>query len=315
MTAVSDTPRELTPAEERRAELRDTLLPVDEYAEALPHFRRPFAPEAIKWKVQTEWGSGALVVGYIDVRLVIERLNVVWPYWSKRCEGAGQSATRCFLTLHGAGRSAIDIVKTDVGVGNDLKTMESDALKRTAVHVGVGVSVYALSQVRLKVGEGDGELRTEKRKKRNKDKQLVEMQVPVIDTRTADWLTAKYAGWLALKGERLFGPVLDHGDDPDAQGMDLESPAAAAAATGGEEPAAPAEPVSTVEQIKGERADELRAMAQGVYQQLRGLKPRKLTPGAFQGKLLEAGATSVDALEALVDEIEAMVREAGGGGA
>lgn len=320
MTVVSDTAqRELTPYEQKLADLRDASLPVMDYTDALKHFRRPFAPAAIKWKVQTEWGSGALIVGYIDVRLVIERLNLVWPWWDKDTVAAGQGAARCYLVLRqpdtgGVGDDAVLTRKTDVGQGGDVKTMESDAMKRAAVHLGIGVSVYALKQVRLKVGEGDGELRTETKRKRNRDKQLVEAKVPVLDDRTTQWLDAGYARWLAAKGEALFGPVLDHGDEPDAQGMDTESPAAAAAATGGEPPAPEVNTASPAEQIQGERPDELRAMASGVFAQLRKLKPKAMTPGAFQGRLQEAGATSVEALEALVDELEAMVRDAGGGG-
>jgi hypothetical protein len=56
-------------------------LPVDSLREAAPYLRRPFTPEAIKFKVQTVFGgaSGCLVVAYIDARLVIERLNLVVP--------------------------------------------------------------------------------------------------------------------------------------------------------------------------------------------------------------------------------------------
>jgi hypothetical protein len=40
------------------AALDGAVLPVDSLREALPHLRRPFTPEAIKFKVQTVFRRG-----------------------------------------------------------------------------------------------------------------------------------------------------------------------------------------------------------------------------------------------------------------
>jgi hypothetical protein len=82
------------------AALADADLPVFSIREAIPHLRRPFAPAAVRWKVQTEWGRGAVVIAYIDARLVVERLNAVCPtMWETRYEASPEGGLRCHLTL------------------------------------------------------------------------------------------------------------------------------------------------------------------------------------------------------------------------
>jgi hypothetical protein len=63
-------------------------LPVTSLNDALPMLRRPFTPAAVKFKVQRKLGeAGVQIVGYIDARLVIERLNlVVGDQWSASYE-------------------------------------------------------------------------------------------------------------------------------------------------------------------------------------------------------------------------------------
>ena len=54
-------------------------LPVDCLRDAALELRRPFAANAVKFKVQATWPKGnptsALIVPYVDSRLVVER----WP--------------------------------------------------------------------------------------------------------------------------------------------------------------------------------------------------------------------------------------------
>ena len=118
----------------------DVQFPVDNIDVALPQLRRPFAAGAVKWKVQSEWpyegeADGAIVVGYIDARLVSARLNkVVGGNWSEepvRVEGAA-NALLGKLTV-------FEQTHVDLGTAQGrteemkLKAVHSDALKRTAV--------------------------------------------------------------------------------------------------------------------------------------------------------------------------------------
>jgi hypothetical protein len=192
------------------------------------------------------------------------------------------------------------------------KATNSDALKRAGVMFGIGVSIYAMKAVTLNVGEGDGELRTQLRTKKGQQNKV---PVPVIDARTEAWLAETYGRWLAAKGEPLFGPALDHGDEVGAAGVD-ERPMIAAeqdsAAEAGEE-----EPTSAAPALDDERARELRTQAEGWYARLRRVAPRKLLPRAFQEGLLQASG-SHEALEAFVARLEDLVVEnegkAGGNG-
>lgn len=312
-------------AEKTRLErLADVELPLQSLKpEVLAHLRRPFAPAAVKWKVQTEtWErygdsssktQGAVLVAYIDARLVIERFNLVWPWWREETTPVGQGAARCTLWLYEARKPEVMMgPRSDVGMGGDIKTIESDALKRAAVHFGVGVSIYALAQVKRKVGPGAGDLRTERRNKKDrKTNQYKEVDVPIIDAATLEWLTAKYTTWLEDKGVPLFGPVLDHGDEPGAQGLDEESPQAAAEASGGEQVTETQDPGP--QPLEDERAVELRTIIEGRYAQFRKLAPRKMTPAVFQQKLREA-SVSHEELEAFDALLEQLVLEHGGDG-
>lgn len=298
------------------AELADVDLPVFTVNEAIPHLRRPFAPAAVRWKVQTEWGTGALVIAYIDARLVVERLNAVCPtLWETKFEAAPEGAMRCHLTL----RENIDVTneaphvltRSDVGVGQGtaqmkIKATNSDALKRAAVMFGIGVSIYAMRSVRLRVGEGEGEMRTEERKKKF-GQETRKVQVPVIDRRTEEWLAGTYARWLEARGEPMFGPALDHGDDVGAQSMD-ETPAAAAAAQDEDAERGDGDAVAEVQQLDDDRARELRLEAEGWYSRLRRVAPRKLPPAAFREGLLQAGG-SHEGLQAFVARLEELAVE------
>lgn len=259
------------------------LLPVSSLEAALPHLRRPFAPAAVKFKLQAAWGSGGLVVAYIDARLVIERLNAVCgAYWDETFESAGQGAIWCYLSIGPTdGRVGQRVTHSDVGTGRDLKATISDARKRAAVPFGVGVSIYALAQARLIVGNEDGQLRT---------REIKGKQEPTLDERTVSWLRGGYERWLVARGEEAFGPVLDHGDVEGAQGDPDEG--AESGDLSGDLP----DP-----QVQGEEADAARERAREAY--ARRPDRRSLLPAEFQRRLTEAG-TSMEALEAFAGEME-----------
>lgn len=192
-------------AEAMRA-LDRARLPVATLADAIPHLRRPFTPEAIRFKVQSVFKQqdgtpfGCLIVAYIDQRLVTERLNRVIPDgWSATYEPIqGAKLMWCRLTVCGVTRE--DVGESPKGLSKDLV---SDALKRAAVPFGVGVSCYALPQIRLTMDDARG--RIEVRGKA--DKRSI-----VLTEYGHSTLREGYARWLDAHGVDRFGPPLDHGD-------------------------------------------------------------------------------------------------------
>jgi hypothetical protein len=194
--------------------MADTVFPVATLDDALPHLRRPFAPAAVRWKIQTATNNNraGIVVAHIDARLVIERLNLVvgWSWCDQYDQFAG--AMRCKLALFGQ-------VREDVGLGSDPKAQVSDALKRAGVKFGIGVSIYALAQVYMDVGGGPNKLGTRKKYDRQ-EKEWIE--VPDLRLENRGWLADKYEAWLDTPRGKGFGEPLEHGDELDAQGMDDE---------------------------------------------------------------------------------------------
>lgn len=182
-------------------------FPVASYMEAARHLRRPFTPEAIKFKVQATWTKGdadkptdAIVVAYIDARLAVERLNLVCPHlWHDTYEPLGKHLL-CRLTIDG-------ITREDVGGGYEGKGLYSDALKRAAVKFGVGVSLYAIPKVFISKEAGQAK---DKRTKNG----------PSLDLTPKGEADARavYRMWLEQHGEQAFGAFLDHGDVEDSQG-------------------------------------------------------------------------------------------------
>lgn len=191
---------------ERMAALDRARLPVTTLAEAVPHLRRPFTPEAIRFKVQSVFKQqdgtpfGCLIVAYIDARLASERLNRVIPSeWKARYEVIpGSKLMWCHLTIGNVTRS--DVGESLKGLSKDLV---SDSLKRAAVHFGVGVSCYALPQISLKMAEARGRIEI-----RGKD----DKRTIALTEHGHVKLREGYAKWLAEHGIERFGPPLDHGD-------------------------------------------------------------------------------------------------------
>lgn len=202
----------------------DVNFPVDSIGDALLQLRRPFAVHAVRWKVQSATpkegeAKWALIVPYIDVRLVTERLNkIVAGNWSEkptRVEGQ-PNALMCELTV-------FEQTHIDIGVGQGqneemkLKAVHSDALKRTAVRFGIGRSLYAMPQIWLPVAaeeHEEGGAPTIKRitggKKKGRPGYLK-------DAHEA-FLRERYQAWLDAEGIAAFGEPLDHGDAPKSVG-------------------------------------------------------------------------------------------------
>lgn len=262
-------------------------FPILYLKDAQEHLRRPFAPRALKWKIQTSWPKegekkGGLLVAYIDARLVIERLDtVVGPLWSDHYELIpGTKAILCELTIDGVTRS-------DVGEStHSVKGTVSDALKRAAVHFGIGLSVYAMSQVRLNAtpngsmaGEGDKAVATLKRTKRG-NKNDVE-----IGPECEAWLRAQYERWLD-SGKNRYGAALDHGGDDDAVGLD------------------PSDEESPAEHALESAAavDKVQKLFDGLTAEQRKKRPA-LTPAKFKAQLASA-SESADGLAALEAELK-----------
>lgn len=176
---------------------------VDTFREAAPLLRRPFTPEAVKFKVQSVWPknapNGGLIVFYIDARLAVERLNLVVPHlWHDEYEPV-QGGLLCRLTVDG-------ITRQDMGSGYQGKGLYSDALKRAAVKFGIGVSLYASPAIILNAGEY------------LKQKQTKEGLTLVLTPNGETHVRKLYAGWLDVHGRAAFGEPIDHGDVEGAQG-------------------------------------------------------------------------------------------------
>lgn len=254
-------------------------FPLQTFEEAARDLRRPFTPEAIKHKVQATFGNAALIVPYIDARLVIERLNLVIPqHWAAEYRREGKLLW-CDLTIDG-------ITRSDVGENYQGKGLISDSLKRSAVHFGVAVSLYAIPKIVLE--ESDGHVK--KKKVAKKDTLVL---TPNGETRCRDL----YDAWLDTIGRKKFGEPLDHGDAQDAIGdPDAEAPPATADSD------APSEPAQD-EPLTDAKAQALVAAAEGLYKNLPTAAKSKMPKAAFT-RALAGASTSHKDLEALVADLE-----------
>lgn len=198
-------------------------------ASVIKELRRPFTPAAVKWKVQAEFGGAdphtALIVGYVDARLVTERLNLVCP--GDWYEGDAKNPTLapfqpvdwsrgamlCRLTVCG-------VTRQDIGFGKDAKALVSDALKRAAVKFGIAVSVYATPQVRLNLESGY--VKVYKKRVKNQQGQWGDKKTLVLTDGGKEYLPKFYTRWLWEHGVDAFGLPLDHGDSSLSVG-DVES--------------------------------------------------------------------------------------------
>lgn len=259
-------------------------FPLNSFRDAARELRRPFTSAAIKFKVQSDMGGkGALVVAYIDARLVVERLNLIVPHlWRDEYKPLDGQHLLCKLTVD-------DIPRYDVGQGTG-KAAYSDALKRAAVKFGVGVSLYAIPQVTLWLSENGKWI--EKRGKTGKESVVL---TPAGDSA----LRRGYEKWLIETGVPKFGRPLDHGDIEQSVGdLDVEPP-----------DESDDEPI--YELLETEEAEALREEARAAYKRYRDAGGKGMLPGAFNVGLRTNGH-SIEALQGFVkqvQELEAPVAE------
>lgn len=222
-------------------------LPVKTLVEALPELQRPFTANALHWKVQAsqpKWDPvKSLIVPYIDARLVIARLNaVVADLWEpgKRPEVIDgflvpeippytylpSGALRMALTVCGVTRYDVG----EAGYFSHDKSLQSDALKRTAVHFGIGTSLYAIPKVVFELpidnttpqegpasNEGDFIRREKGRRFDKKKNQYVDTWEMKLKDEGILELGRLYEEWLESDAN-TFGPALNHGDAAGAIG-------------------------------------------------------------------------------------------------
>lgn len=271
--------------------------------EDLKELRRPFPPEAIKFKGQSASGNRqkALAVPYIDARLVIARLNhVVGPDWQPHYEPT-QTGMWCHLELAGVTRS--DFGTNDSNqAGTKHKGMVSDALKRAAVLFGVGESVYASPSAWLAAVDDYNKAGAIIRTKGDKVSSIIVTDGGLVHARKL------YGEWLEGAGKAEFGESLAHGAVADATGME-DDEQGDAPTSDGEAAAAPPRNLVDLE------ADTLRGAARTIYEEIRGIRGgrTKLPPARFQERLEEA-STSHEALKTYAAELRALVDELKGQG-
>lgn len=265
------------------------------FADWLRELRRPFPPEAIKFKGQSanRDRSKALVVPYIDARLVIERLNHVCRMdWQPTYELFGKSLW-CHLTIG-------ETTRSDIGSGYEGKGLVSDALKRAAVLFGVGVSVYASPSLWLPKGEQGVTIIVQGEGQQSKVKGIYLTDAGEKKARET------YAKWLEDVGTAEFGDPLGHGSVLEAAGLESDD---SGPGEEGVDTVAPALPLVDVE------ADTLRQTARGIYAEIAKIRGgrNKLPPARFQEQLV-AASTSHDALKEFAAELRNIVDELKGQG-
>lgn len=270
--------------------------------EQLKELRRPFPPEALKFKGQSASGNRtkALAVPYIDARLVIARLNhVVGPDWRPEYDPT-QTGMWCHLTLAGVTRSDFG-TNESTQVGTKQKGMVSDSLKRAAVLFGVGESVYASPSVWLNAVDDYEKAGALIRTQGDKVKSII-----VTDGGLA-LARKQYATWLEAHGTAEFGEPLGHGAVSDAAGLEADEAGDAPSTEGGSDAPPPL--------LVDYEADTLRQTARAIYDEIKKLKGgrTKLPPARFQEQLA-AASTSHDALREFAKELRDTVDELKGEG-
>ncbi len=180
---------------------------MSDLADAIRELRRPFTPQSVKWKIQTnpKDGKQGLIVAFMDSRLAAERLNAVVPGdWSDMYSPAviGNGIV-CHLTVCGATRADAGFVESDkLNTDMGLKGLYSDAFKRAAVKFGIGAFLYALPRMYVKA-----------------DQLTQRGRSWYIPDGTEKMLRQRYVAWLSSDvAKERFGTPLDHGDHEDAQG-------------------------------------------------------------------------------------------------
>lgn len=239
-------------------------LPVSSLREAIPHLRRPYPAESIRWKVQSTLSNNrGLVVGYVDARLVTERLNAVCPdLWSDETRPIGDRIDsglwQCTLTIAGKSRS-------DVGEGQG-KSGYSDSIKRAGTRFGVAAHIYSIPQQILGSTENGAKKEGKPTLRRVKKGQK---QILYITPECERWLAKQYEAWLKDHGIKAFGEPLSHGDIEGSVGSLLEG-----------EAASDDEPAQGDLLLSAKRQE-----AESIYAEIPAAKRPKLPPARFKAKL------------------------------
>jgi hypothetical protein len=130
-----------------KSEARVDAGEVKEVAQALA---APFEEAEVKWKAQVVSGNRAMVVAYVNARVIQDRLDEVLGVmgWQDSYECLPDGAVVCRLRIRLGDEW---ITKMDVGgqseqpdEGDRRKAAFSDALKRAAVKFGIGRYLYGL---------------------------------------------------------------------------------------------------------------------------------------------------------------------------
>lgn len=112
---------------------------------------QPFEASEVKWKPQSVKNNKAMMIAYVDVRVVMDRLDdaIGLNCWQDTYEVLENNSVKCKLRVRFENGEWIE--KEDVGSpseqpdeGDRMKAAFSDALKRTAVKFGVGRYLYRL---------------------------------------------------------------------------------------------------------------------------------------------------------------------------
>lgn len=280
-------------------------IPTAEIAEALLHLRRPFAPSAVKWKIQSsdfkeakgnrkkKDATWVLVVPYVDARLVSARLNaVVAGGWEEvPVERVGENLLRYKLTVLGQ-------THTDIGEGQGMaagmktKAADSDALKRVAVRFGVGEYLYAMPAFNFFVTP-NGEVKDDK----PTIKRMESGKPGYLKAPHETWLHDAYKQWLEEEGEDKFGPVLDHGDAARGSiGQLLDQTTAPDEAEVSDDDLRPTP-------LDDDQAKQLRERIDGAYESLCEINSARLPQGRLD-KMVEEAAHSHAELERVAEAVE-----------
>jgi len=127
--------------------------------------KRPFPPDAIKFRVGSRRGQYWSILSYLDARMVSDRLNMLGVRWEMKHSDLQvvpikervkdgleiprlRASVQCDLAIEINGKL---VMRSDVGeeIGDEddlklVKTVYSDSFKRAAVHFGVGEYLYGL---------------------------------------------------------------------------------------------------------------------------------------------------------------------------
>ena len=220
---------EVTIAAERAS--ADEVLISSALDPVIKKLRQPPAPEAVKFKIQTNPYQGnlekkALIVAYIDSRFCSDRLNVVAPgMWDEEPlpmphVGPNDQAAGvlCAVTLKVplTNGSEHAVTHVDVGTSNTVKTemglkaLYSDAFKRACVKFGIGAVLYAAPKLYIKGAD------LEHWGPEGKDHKFK------LSDRNIAYCRREYAKFLKSV-EDIYGPPLSHGDAADGAGdIDVE---------------------------------------------------------------------------------------------